>query len=56
MEGVDCETLNPTALRFWRKYFRPYTYSYIRRLDERVQGWEDYYNDFMQNDRFNNEH
>lgn len=34
--GVDCETLNPTALRFWGKYFTPYTYSYHRRLDERV--------------------
>ena len=54
--GVDCETLNPTALRFWRKYFRPYTYSYIRRLDERVKGWEDYYNNFMQNAPLNNVH
>ena len=24
--GVDCETLNPTALRFWRKYFDIYTF------------------------------
>lgn len=34
--GVDCETLNPTALRFWGKYFTPYTYSYHRRIDERA--------------------
>ena len=33
--GVDCETLNPTALRFWGKHFMPYTYSYTRRIDER---------------------
>ena len=30
--GVDYETLNPTALRFWRKNFSNYTYSYIRRI------------------------
>lgn len=35
--GVDCETLNPTALNFWSKYFKPYTYSYARRIDERVK-------------------
>ncbi len=34
--GVDCETMNPTALRFWDKYFMPYTYSFARRFDERV--------------------
>ena len=34
--GVDCETLNPTALRFWRKYFECYTYSFVRRVDERI--------------------
>lgn len=34
--GTDYETINPTALRFWTKYFAPYTYSYIRRLDERI--------------------
>ena len=34
--GVDCETMNPTALRFWNKYFIPYTYSYARRIDERI--------------------
>lgn len=36
--GTDYETINPTALRFWTKYFSPYTYSYIRRLDERLIG------------------
>ena len=34
--GVDYETLNPTALRFWTKYFEPYTYSWHRRIDERI--------------------
>ncbi|MDO5517464.1 MAG: GNAT family N-acetyltransferase [Clostridium sp.] len=42
--GVDCETLNPTALRFWGKYFESYTYSYSRRIDERVIGYDDYLN------------
>lgn len=35
--GVDCETMNPTALNFWGKYFTPYTYSFARRLDERIE-------------------
>ena len=34
--GVDYETLNPTALNFWTKYFKPYTYSFARRIDERI--------------------
>ena len=34
--GVDCETLNPTALNFWGKYFETYTYSFARRIDERI--------------------
>ena len=34
--GVDFESINPTANRFWRKYFKPYTYSMVRRIDERV--------------------
>lgn len=34
--GVDCETMNPAALRFWGKYFENYTYSYARRIDERL--------------------
>lgn len=40
--GVDCETLNPNALRFWGKHFGNYTYSYHRRIDERVIGYESY--------------
>lgn len=37
--GVDCETINPTALRFWGKYFENYTYSLHRRIDERIVGY-----------------
>lgn len=44
--GVDCETINPTALRFWGKYFQNYTYSYHRRIDERVHHFKDYFNQF----------
>lgn len=40
--GVDCETMNPTALRFWRKFFTNYTYNYVRRIDERIQGYHEY--------------
>ncbi|MBE5779053.1 MAG: GNAT family N-acetyltransferase [Clostridiales bacterium] len=32
--GVDCETINPTALGFWKKHFMPYTFSVVRRIDE----------------------
>lgn len=32
--GVDCESFNPCALSFWSKYFQPYTYSVVRRIDE----------------------
>lgn len=31
--GVDFETMNPTALRFWTKHFDRYTASYARRID-----------------------
>jgi len=34
--GVDCESINPNARRFWLKYFTPYTYSMVRRIDERI--------------------
>lgn len=34
--GVDCENINPTALNFWAKYFESYTYSFVRRVDERI--------------------
>lgn len=44
--GVDCETLNPTALRFWGKNFQNYTYSYARRIDERVIGYDSYWNEY----------
>ena len=40
--GVDFETLNPTALRFWSKYFTRYTYSFARRFDERIRGYAEY--------------
>lgn len=40
--GVDCETLNPNALRFWGKYFENYTYSFHRRIDERIIGFSEY--------------
>lgn len=49
--GVDCETLNPTALRFWGKYFKNYTYSYARRIDERVVGYEEYERVFWEEKR-----
>ena len=35
--GVDCETLNPPAYRFWRRHFSAFTYSAVRRLDERLR-------------------
>ena len=31
--GVDYESFNPTASGAWRKYFTPYTYSVVRRID-----------------------
>lgn len=31
--GVDYETMNPTAVGFWEKYFDPYTASLVRRID-----------------------
>ena len=35
--GVDFESINPNANRFWLKYFIPYTYSLTRRIDERIK-------------------
>lgn len=35
--GVDFESINPNANRFWLKYFTPYTYSLVRRIDERIK-------------------
>ena len=49
--GVDCETLNPTALRFWGKYFQNYTYSFHRRIDERVQNYQQYFDSVYPNHR-----
>jgi GNAT superfamily N-acetyltransferase len=34
--GVDFESFNPTAGGFWLKYFTAYTYSVVRRIDERI--------------------
>lgn len=34
--GVDFESINPTAYGFWLKYFGAYTYSVVRRVDERI--------------------
>ena len=34
--GVDFESFNPTAYGFWLKYFTPYAYSVVRRIDEKV--------------------
>jgi GNAT superfamily N-acetyltransferase len=34
--GVDFETINPAAYRFWNRYFTPYTVSVTRRIDERI--------------------
>ena len=34
--GVDFESFNTPGSSFWNKYFTPYTYSLVRRIDERV--------------------
>ncbi len=39
--GVDCESINPTARRYWLKHFTPYTYSLVRRIDEKAAGGMD---------------
>lgn len=36
--GVDFESFNPTALRFWSKFFTAYTHSVVRRIDESALG------------------
>lgn len=36
--GVDCESINPTARKYWLKHFTPYTYSLVRRIDEKAAG------------------
>jgi GNAT superfamily N-acetyltransferase len=35
--GVDFESLNLTASRFWMKHFEAYTFSVVRRIDERIK-------------------
>lgn len=34
--GVDFESFNPSACGFWLKHFTAYTYSVVRRIDERI--------------------
>lgn len=34
--GVDFESFNVPGSRFWNRYFTPYTYSVVRRIDERI--------------------
>ncbi len=34
--GVDFESLNISGSGFWNKHFTPYTYSVVRRIDERI--------------------
>jgi GNAT superfamily N-acetyltransferase len=36
--GVDLETFNAPARRFWSRYFTPYTVGVVRRIDERILG------------------
>ena len=34
--GVDYESFNISGSHFWEKHFTPYTYSLVRRIDERI--------------------
>ena len=34
--GVDFESFNIQGSKFWNKHFKPYTYSLVRRIDERI--------------------
>lgn len=34
--GVDCESFNPTAWGFWRKYFTVYSAGIVRRIDDYI--------------------
>ncbi len=34
--GVDFESFNPFGRSFWNRYFTPYTFSMVRRIDERI--------------------
>lgn len=35
--GVDFESFNVSGSHFWTKHFTPYTYSVVRRIDERIR-------------------
>lgn len=37
--GVDFESINPAASGFWTKHFNPYTFSVVRRIDERIKSF-----------------
>ncbi|MTI67942.1 MAG: GNAT family N-acetyltransferase [Firmicutes bacterium] len=34
--GVDYESINVTGSNFWNKYFKPYTYTMVRYVDNRI--------------------
>ena len=34
LRGVDLESINPLGSRFWMRYFTPYTYSLVRKIDQ----------------------
>lgn len=34
--AVDFESINTMGSNFWTKYFSPYTYTMVRRIDERI--------------------
>lgn len=34
--GVDYESINVTGSNFWNKYFKPYTYTMMRYVDDRI--------------------
>jgi GNAT superfamily N-acetyltransferase len=34
--GVDYESINVSGNNFWHKYFKPYTYSMFRHIDDRI--------------------
>ncbi len=34
--GVELESFNPTAFGFWLKYFTPYLYGMVRRIDDKA--------------------
>ena len=34
--GVDYESINPSAMKFWEKHFKSYTVTLTRRIDERI--------------------